>query len=108
MPHHQVRTPGQTVTLPVRDALAQLPVRERTAAADSCSYASGDGRTLLTLAPSIRSYAAEASASHSLVSDPASAGMRDVKVSEVTGLGQGAFSETTQVLQPQQNVAYVV
>nr|BFD88593.1 HNH endonuclease family protein [Streptomyces sp. Xyl84] len=28
VPHHQVRVPGQTVTLPVRDALAQLPVRE--------------------------------------------------------------------------------
>ncbi|MEW2297929.1 HNH endonuclease family protein [Streptomyces sp. NPDC006743] len=28
VPHHQVRAPGQTVTLPVRDALARLPVRE--------------------------------------------------------------------------------
>ncbi|NUP42999.1 MAG: hypothetical protein HOY76_39775 [Streptomyces sp.] len=77
-------------------------------ALDSCSYASGDGSALLTLNPSARSYDAEVSASHNLVRDPASAGMRDVKVTEVTGLGQGAFRETVQVLQPPQNVAYVV
>ncbi|MCD9876949.1 hypothetical protein [Streptomyces guryensis] len=77
-------------------------------AGDSCSYASGDGTALLTLNPSARSYDAEVSASRNLVRDPASAGMRDVKVTEVTGLGQGAFRETVQVLQPQQNVAYVV
>ncbi|MFF4800311.1 hypothetical protein ACFY1U_18200 [Streptomyces sp. NPDC001351] len=77
-------------------------------APDSCSYASGDGSALLTLNPSARSYDAEVSASHNLVRDPASAGMRDVKVTEVTGLGQGAFRETVQVLQPPQNVAYVV
>ncbi|WP_369171269.1 hypothetical protein AB5J49_26700 [Streptomyces sp. R28] len=77
-------------------------------APDSCSYTSGDGTAMLTLNPSTRSYAAELSAAHSLVRDPASAGMRDVKVTEVDGLGQGAFSETTQVLRPRQNVAYVV
>lgn len=77
-------------------------------ALDSCSYASGDGTALLTLNPSARSYEAEVSASHNLVRDPASAGMRDVKVTEVAGLGQGAFRETVQVLQPPQNVAYVV
>ncbi|GAA2504594.1 hypothetical protein [Streptomyces longisporus] len=77
-------------------------------ALDSCSYASGDGSALLTLNPSGRSYDAEVAASHRLVRDPASAGMRDVKVTEVTGLGQGAFRETVQVLQPLQNVAYVV
>ncbi|MFF4356984.1 hypothetical protein [Streptomyces sp. NPDC001604] len=77
-------------------------------APDSCSYASGDGTAMLTLNPSARSYEAEVSASHNLVRDPASAGMRDVKATEVTGLGQGAFRETAQVLQPPQNVAYVV
>ncbi|GAA3808863.1 hypothetical protein GCM10022403_048690 [Streptomyces coacervatus] len=77
-------------------------------APDSCSYASGDGTALLTLNPSARSYDAEVSASHSLVRDPASAGMRDVKATEVTGLGQSAFRETVVVLQPRQNVAYVV
>ncbi|MFF4504216.1 hypothetical protein [Streptomyces sp. NPDC001401] len=77
-------------------------------APDSCSYASGDGMNLLTLTPSARSYNAEVSASHNLVRDPASAGMRDVKVTEVTGLGQAAFRETVVVLQPRQNVAYVV
>ncbi|NUP39478.1 MAG: hypothetical protein HOY76_21290 [Streptomyces sp.] len=77
-------------------------------AEDSCSYASGDGTALLTLNPSTRSYDDEVAASHRLVRDPASAGMRDVKVTEVTGLGQGAFRETVQVLRPQQDVAYVV
>ncbi|MGW3124174.1 hypothetical protein ACWDBW_44920 [Streptomyces sp. NPDC001107] len=77
-------------------------------AGDSCSYASGDGMNLLTLNPSARSYDAEVSASHSLVRDPASAGMRDVKATKVTGLGQSAFRETVVVLQPRQNVAYVV
>ncbi|WP_215447887.1 hypothetical protein [Streptomyces sp. ATCC 21386] len=62
---------------------------------------------MLTLNPSDRSYAAELSAAHSLVRDPASAGMRDVKVTEATGLGQGAFSESAQVVQPKQNVASV-
>ncbi|MFF5496112.1 hypothetical protein [Streptomyces aquilus] len=77
-------------------------------AEDSCSYASGDGTALLTLNPSTRSYDAEVAASHRLVRDPASAGMRDVKVTEVTGLGQGGFRETVRVLQPRQSVAYVV
>ncbi|MEW2116412.1 hypothetical protein AB0945_14705 [Streptomyces sp. NPDC005474] len=77
-------------------------------APESCSYASGDRQTLLTLAPSTRSYDAERSASRSLVGDPASAGMRDVKVTEVTGLGQAAFSETTEVVQPPQGVDFVV
>ncbi|WP_225097457.1 hypothetical protein [Streptomyces sp. CoH27] len=77
-------------------------------AEDSCSYASGDGAALLTLNPSARSYETEISAAHSLVRDPASAGMSDVKVTEVDGLGQGAFSESAEVLQPRQSVAYVV
>ncbi|KOV64375.1 hypothetical protein ADL01_27905 [Streptomyces sp. NRRL WC-3618] len=77
-------------------------------APDSCSYASGDRTALLTLSPSTRSYDAERAASRSLVGDPASAGMRDVKVTEVTGLGQAAFSETTEVLQPPQSVDFVV
>ncbi|MGW2565413.1 hypothetical protein [Streptomyces sp. NPDC001537] len=77
-------------------------------AGDSCSYASGDGTALLTLNPSARSYDAEVSASRSLVRDPASAGMSDVQVTAVTGLGQSAFRETVVVLQPRQNVAYVV
>jgi hypothetical protein len=77
-------------------------------APDSCSYTSGNGMNLLTLNPSARSYDAEVSASHRLVRDPASAGMRDVKVTEVAGLGRGAFRETVVVLQPLQDVAYVV
>jgi hypothetical protein len=81
---------------------------QKGTALDSCSYTSGDGTAMLTLNPSARSYSAELSAAHSLVRDPASAGMRNVKVTEVTGVGQGAFSETVQVLQPPQDVAYVV
>lgn len=78
------------------------------AAPESCSYVSGDRTALLTLSPSTRSYDAERAAMHSLVADPASAGMRDVQVTEVTGLGQAAFSETAEVLQPRQRVAFVV
>ncbi|WP_217213790.1 hypothetical protein [Streptomyces sp. AC550_RSS872] len=81
---------------------------QKGTALDSCSYTSGDGTAMLTLNPSARSYSAELSAAHRLVRDPASAGMRNVKVTEVTGLGQGAFSETVQVLHPPQDVAYVV
>ncbi|MBD0842347.1 hypothetical protein [Streptomyces sp. TRM68416] len=77
-------------------------------ALDSCSYTSGDGTAMLTLNPSDRSYAAELSAAHSLVRDPASAGLRDVRFTEVAGLGQGAFRERAHVLQPKQNVAYAV
>ncbi|MFF5359223.1 hypothetical protein ACFY4I_07395 [Streptomyces scabiei] len=77
-------------------------------APDSCGYASGDRTTMLTLNPASRSYDAERAASHRLVDDPASAGMRDVKVAEVSGLGQAAFSETVEVLQPRQHVTFLV
>lgn len=77
-------------------------------APDSCGYTSGDGSAMLTLTPSARSYAAELSAAHSLVRDPVAAGMRDVKVTEVDGLGQAAFRETAQVIKPPQDVAFVV
>jgi len=77
-------------------------------APDACSYASGDRTSMLTLNPSSRSYAAEVSAAHSLAADPASAGMREVKSTRVTGLGEAAFVETTEVLQPPQTVTFVV
>ncbi|GHE08894.1 hypothetical protein [Streptomyces alanosinicus] len=77
-------------------------------APDSCGYTSGDGSAILTLNPSARSYAAELSAAHSLVRDPAVAGMSEVKVTEADGLGQAAFRETAQVMKPPQNVAFVV
>ncbi|WP_055535860.1 hypothetical protein [Streptomyces graminilatus] len=96
---------GQVLTGP--KPVPRAAVNKGTAL-DSCSYTTGDRTSLLTLNPSARTYATERSASQSLVSDPASAGMRDVKVAEVTGLGQAAFSESAEVLQPKQSVAFVV
>lgn len=75
---------------------------------DACSYASADGSALLTLAPAMRSYDEELALARTLVRDPASSGMRDVRVQEVAGIGQAAFSESGYVLQQQQNLAYVV
>lgn len=80
----------------------------QSTAPESCGYASGDRTSLLTLTPSTRSYDTERSAARSLVRDPASAGMRDVKVTGVTGLGQAGFSERAEVLQPRQSVSFVV
>lgn len=75
---------------------------------DSCGYASADGSVLLTLAPAMRPYDEELALARTLVRDPASSGMRDVRVTEVADVGQGAFSENAFVLQQKQNVAYVV
>lgn len=75
---------------------------------DVCSYVSADGNALLTLTPAMRSYDEELALARTLVRDPASSGMRDVRVTEVAGIGQGAFSENGFVLQQQQYVAYVV
>lgn len=77
-------------------------------APDGCTYATADGTALLTLTPTTRSYDAELAAAHSLVRDPSSAGMRDVHVTEVPGLGQAAFSERGYVVQQAQNIAYLV
>ncbi|QNP75209.1 hypothetical protein IAG44_41265 [Streptomyces roseirectus] len=84
------------------------PVPAPRAALDSCSYASADRTSLLTLSSSSRSYDAEVTAARGLAGDPASAGMRVVRSAEVTGLGQAAFSETAEVFQPPQRVALVV
>ncbi|WP_031475557.1 hypothetical protein [Streptomyces bicolor] len=77
-------------------------------APDVCSYANADGTALLSLTPATRSYDAELSAAHSLVKDPSSAGMRDVRVTEVSGLGQAAFSERGYVVEQAQNIAFLV
>lgn len=76
--------------------------------ADACNYASADGGALLTLAPAMRSYDEELALARTLARDPASSGMRDVRVQEAEGIGQAAFSESGYVLQQQQNLAYVV
>ena len=55
-----------------------------------------------------RSYDEELALARTLVRDPASSGMRDVRLTEVAGIGQAAFSESGYVLQQQQNIAYVV
>jgi hypothetical protein len=81
---------------------------EKGTAPESCSYTSGDGSAMLTLNPATRSYAAERSAAHSLVLDPEPAGMRGVQITAVDGLGQAAFRETAQVVNPAQNVTFVV
>ncbi|KJK50459.1 hypothetical protein UK23_10750 [Lentzea aerocolonigenes] len=75
---------------------------------DACGYAMADGSALLTLAPATRPYDQELALARTLVRDPASSGMRDVRVTEVAGIGQAAFSENGFVVQQQQNVAYVV
>jgi hypothetical protein len=75
---------------------------------DACGYASADGSALLTLAPAMRPYDQELTLARTLAGDPAASGMRDVRVNEVSGIGQAAFSESGFVLQQHQNVAYVV
>ncbi|MDG5804350.1 hypothetical protein P9869_17080 [Streptomyces ossamyceticus] len=81
---------------------------EEGTAPDSCSHTSGDGSAMLTLSLSTRSYAGERSAAHSLVLDPEPAGMRAVEVTTVDRLGQAAFRKTAQVVEPAQNVTFVV
>jgi hypothetical protein len=77
-------------------------------APEACSYASGDGLTMLTLTPATRSYDVELSLAHGLVRAPGAAGMRNVQVKETAGLGQAAFSEAGYLVQQRQNITYVV
>ncbi|PIM73060.1 hypothetical protein CTU88_04405 [Streptomyces sp. JV178] len=114
-----VRTlpPSRLCTVLDRSAARQVLTGPRQAprvapakgtAPESCSYTSGDGSAMLTLNPATRSYAAERSAAHSLVLDPEPAGMRGVQITAVDGLGQAAFRESAQVVNPAQNVTFVV
>ena len=77
-------------------------------APDVCGYAAADGRSMLSLTPASRAYAAEVSAAPAPSADPASAGMRDVRVEPVHNLGQRAFRETAHQTQAQQHLTFVV
>ncbi|WP_327404577.1 hypothetical protein OG194_33895 [Streptomyces sp. NBC_01288] len=78
------------------------------AAPDVCDYTSADGRSTLSLTPASRTYAAELSAAHNLAANPSSAGMRDVQVDAVSGLGRQAFRETAYQTQAKQQLTFVV
>jgi hypothetical protein len=78
------------------------------AAPDACSYATGDGKTLLSLSPTTRPYATELTMTHSLIRNPAASGMRDVQVQEISGLGQAAFKESAYAIQQRQTITWVV
>ena len=77
-------------------------------APDVCDYTSADGRSTLSLTPASRTYAAELSAAHNLSANPSSAGMRDVQVDTVSGLGRQAFRETAYQIQSKQRLTFVV
>lgn len=99
-------TAARTVRTDLRSSPRVAPNKGK--ATDACSYAAADGTALLTLNPGARSYDKERSAAHSLVGDPASAGMSGVRVDEVAGLGQAAFGESGHLVQQKQDIAYVV
>lgn len=88
--------------------LAQRVADSQGTAPDICNYVLADGSAVLSLAPATRSYDEELGIARNLVRDPASSGMRDVRVNEVAGIGQAAFSESGYLVQQRQNVAYVV
>ena len=81
---------------------------DKGTAPDACRYASADGTALLTLTPGTRPYETELAAAHDLSRDPSSAGMRDVRVTRITGLGQAASSERGDPPQHRRHVTYVV
>ncbi|MFJ2112525.1 MULTISPECIES: hypothetical protein [unclassified Streptomyces] len=77
-------------------------------APDVCNYTAPDGTATLALTPATRAYDAELAAAHSLSADPASAGMRDVRVDPVSGLGTQGFRETAYQIQAGQHLTFVV
>ncbi|GAA3827489.1 hypothetical protein GCM10022403_071000 [Streptomyces coacervatus] len=77
-------------------------------APDICGYTSADRTSTLSLTPASRAYDAELSAAHNLSAHPASAGMRDVRVDPVSGLGRRAFRETAYQIQARQHITFVV
>lgn len=77
-------------------------------APDECSYATTDGTSVLVLAPTSRPYETEVSMTHSLLRDPAASGMSNVKVQELSGLGQAAFLESAYAVQQQQTITWLV
>ncbi|MFD3498738.1 hypothetical protein [Streptomyces sp. NPDC058678] len=81
---------------------------ENGTALDTSSYATGDGAVLLSLSLARRSYDAALAVAHNLAGDPSSAGISDVRVTEVDGLGQAAFRESGHLVREQQDVSHVV
>ncbi|WBO65030.1 hypothetical protein [Streptomyces camelliae] len=81
---------------------------DKGAAPDVCSYAGADGRSMLSLTPASRTYDAELSAAHGLRANPAPAGMSDVRIDPVSGLGRQAFRESAHQSQEQQQITFVV
>ena len=79
-----------------------------TTVSEACSYATENGTTVLSLAATTRPYETELTQAHDLVRTPSAAGMTDVRVEPVTGLGQAAFRESGILLEPRQNVTHVV
>lgn len=93
----------------IADARLQARVSPNNGdAPEICSYAAADGKSTLALTPASRAYKAELSAAHDLTANPASAGMRDVRVDPVSDLGRQAFRETSYQIQAQQHITFVV
>lgn len=97
---------AQSVSADLR--LAQRVADDKGTAPDVCNYALDDGSALLSLTPATRPYDQELALARTLAGDPASSGMRDVRVREVAGIGQAAFRESGYLLQQKQNITYVV
>ncbi|MGW6905733.1 hypothetical protein [Streptomyces sp. NPDC054940] len=109
--------PSQLCTALTADAAKQLIADARPTAQvspnkgdapDVCGYAAADGTSMLSLTPGTRAYDTELSAAHDLSADPAPAGMRDVRVDTVSGLGDQAFRETAYQVQTRQQITFVV
>ncbi|MCZ0997521.1 DUF3558 family protein [Streptomyces mirabilis] len=81
---------------------------DKGAAPDVCDYAAADGKATVSLTPASRAYAAELSAAHALRTNPAVAGMRDVRVDTVSRLGRQSFRETAYQVQARQHLTFVV
>ena len=103
-----VLTKGVAERLITDPRLAARVSPNKGAAPDVCDYTSADGRSTVSLTPASRTYAAELSAAHNLAANPSSAGMRDVQVDTVDGLGRQAFRETAYQTQAKQQLTFVV
>lgn len=113
----KTQPPSQLCTALTADAAEQLITDARPTAQvspdkgdapDVCGYAAADGTSMLSLTPASRTYAAELSAAHDLSAHPAPAGMRDVRVDALSGLGRQAFRETAHQVQTRQHITFVV
>ncbi|MFC8517679.1 hypothetical protein [Streptomyces sp. NPDC057257] len=81
---------------------------DKGSAPDVCGYAAADGTASLSLTPASRAYPAELAAAHDLRAHPGPAGMRDVRVESVGGLGRRAFRESAYQVQAGEHLTFVV